>query len=265
MGGTVPTEAGGAHQPISIAILAALIYEVRPFLRAVKARRRRDLALPAWEFAAGEGRGMLGLSGVGEAATRRAAARLLTLGRPNILLSVGFAGGLTQEVEPGAVVAGAAYYHYSFKTEVLREISPPPGLPAAGDLAQRLAATGLPAFPGSMVTAPVILDKARLAAICRHLAYPVLDQETGAAAEVAAAHGTPFLGLRAMTDAAGEEIPGFIAKAMNDHQTPGPLMALGWLARDPRRIAPLIHYWRRSALAARNLARAMEVLLSLLS
>jgi adenosylhomocysteine nucleosidase len=263
MAGAVPTDADRPHRPLTVALLAALIYEVRPFLRAVKARPRRDLALPVWEFAAGEGRGVVGLSGVGETATRRAAARLLTLGRPQVFMSVGFGGGLTPEVDPGALVLGASYYHYSPKTEVLREISLPVASPGAADLARRLTAAGAPAFPGSIVTASVILDKARLATSLQNLAYPVLDQETGAAAEVSAAHGLPFLGLRAVTDAAGEEIPGFIAEALSAHRTPGPGMALGWLARDPRRFWQLVHYWRRSNLAARNLARALALLSSL--
>ena len=258
-------DASRPNQPLSIALLAALIYEVRPFLRAMKARPRRDLALPVWEFAAGEGRGVVGLSGVGEAAARRAAARLLTLGRPQVFLSAGFGGGLAPGVGPGAVVVGASYYHYSPKTEVLREISPPPTSPDAPNLAGRLAAAGVPALAGSIVTAPVILDKKRLSATFRNLIYPVLDQETGVAAEVAAAHGLPFVGLRAVTDAAGEEIPGFIAEAMSAHRTPGPGLALSWLARDPRRVRQLVHFWRRSTLAAGNLARAVEILLPFLS
>jgi adenosylhomocysteine nucleosidase len=264
MAGAVPTDAVRPHQPLTVALLAALIYEVRPFLRAVKARPRRDLALPVWEFEAGEGRGVVGLSGVGGAATRRAAARLLNLGRPQVFLSVGFGGGLTPEVDPGAVVVGAAYYHYSPKTEVLREISSPLASTATPNLGQRLAMSGVPIFPGSIVTAPVILDKSQLLGTFQHLAYPVLDQETVAAAEVAAAHGLPFLGLRAVTDTAGEEIPKFMAEAMNAGRTPGPGMALGWLARDPRRIVHLVHFWRRSVLGARNLAKALALLISFL-
>lgn len=264
MAGAGLSDDGRSSQPLPLAILAALIYEVRPFLRAVKARPRRDLAVPLWEFAAGRGKGVVGLSGVGEAAARRAAARLMTLGRPQVLLSVGFAGGLSPEVVPGAVVAGASYYHYSPKTEVLREIPVPSTSPGAADVAQRLAGAEAPAFAGSIITTPIILDKAGLSATLPNLPYPVLDQETGAAAEVAAAHGAPFLGLRAVTDGAGEKIPDFIAKAMNAHKTPGPGLALGWLARDPRRAVHLVHFWRRSRLAAHNLARALEVLLPVL-
>jgi hypothetical protein len=69
-----PASADPASVPerrgLDVAILAALIYEVRPFLRLVKPRRRRALALPVWEFAPGQGRGVAALAGVGEAAAR---------------------------------------------------------------------------------------------------------------------------------------------------------------------------------------------------
>ena len=48
-----------------ILIMAALPLEVRPFLRQVRARARRDLGLPAWEFEPGPG--MVALSEIGRA------------------------------------------------------------------------------------------------------------------------------------------------------------------------------------------------------
>lgn len=246
-------------------MLAALIYEVRPFLRLVKAGRRPDLNFPAWEFEAGEARGLAAVSGVGEAAARGAAEQLLAVGRPRVLLSVGFGGGLTPEVPPGAVVLGGSYWQYAPETGEMREAAPPPVPFAAADLVKRLADAGLPVMAGSIVTAPVILGKADPLPALRRLRHPVLDLETAAVAAVAGAHGVPFLGMRAVTDAAGEEIPAFLTEALNANRTPGVGMALGWLARDPRRVLQLLHFWRRSRGAARNLARAMELLLPLLT
>ncbi len=251
--------------PLVLAVLAALIYEVRPFLGLVKAGRRQDLNLPAWEFQAGEGRGLAAVSGVGEAAARRAAAQLLTIGRPRLLLSIGFGGGLTSGVQPGAVMVGSSYWHYSPKTGTVREVVSPLAPFAAADLENRLINAGLPALAGSLVTAPAILRKAEHLPAFQHLTHPVLDLETSAVAAVAAAHGVAFLGMRAVTDVSGEEIPHFMAEALNAHKTPGPGIALGWLAHDPRRVVQLIHFWRRGRLAARNLARAVEVLLPLLN
>ncbi|MGA9754204.1 MAG: hypothetical protein WBV23_03590, partial [Desulfobaccales bacterium] len=61
-----PTSVGrDATRACRILVMAALPLEVRPFLRRVKARARRDLGLPAWEFEPGPG--VAALSGMGAA------------------------------------------------------------------------------------------------------------------------------------------------------------------------------------------------------
>ena len=97
-----------------------------------------------------------------------------------------------------------------------------------------------------------------------HLTHPVLDLEASAAVRFIQESGLPFLALRAVTDTAGEEIPDFIRQAARDSSTPTPGTALAWLARDPRRLAALLHLWRRSRLAAENLARGLEAVLEML-
>ena len=67
----------------------------------------------------------------------------------------------------------------------------------------------------------------------------MLDLESAALAELARAEGLPFLGLRAITDAAAEEIPDFLAPARREPGPVGVLDALGWLAADPRRLPDL--------------------------
>jgi len=95
-----------------------------------------------------------------------------------------------------------------------------------------------------------------------NLTHPVLDLESAIVAGVAASEGLPFLGLRAITDGAGEKIPEFIVRAGGGV---GAGAALAWLAADPRRIKDLVHLWRRSQLAAARLSRALEALLPLLA
>ena len=69
-----PTSAGRGAKSAACAcrilIMAALPLEVRPFLRQVKAKARRDLGLPAWNWEAGVA--VVALSGMGAAAARRA-------------------------------------------------------------------------------------------------------------------------------------------------------------------------------------------------
>jgi hypothetical protein len=126
-----------------------------------------------------------------------------------------------------------------------------------------LARAGLPAWSGNLITTAAIIRKAGQGELRRRLPAPVLDLETSAVAAAAAAQQTPFLGLRAITDAFDEEIPAFLQTAALSNLQFGPRQALSWVARKPRRLWTLVHLWRRAGLAARNLSRALEILLPL--
>ncbi len=205
---------------------------------------------------------MVALSGVGEAAACRTAAQLLTACRPQVFLSIGFGGGLTPEVHPGAIIVGNSFWHYSPKSGGMREVAVPPAPHSCADLANRLVAAGVPALAGNIVTTPTIIAKARHLAAFQHLRYPVLDLETSAAAEVAASHQVAFLGVRAVTDAAEEEIPDFICRAVESGSTFSPSTVLRWLAARPTAIVHLALLWHRSRTAARQLSRTLKVLLA---
>jgi len=256
---------GNARGPCCrLVILAALPLEVRPFLRQSRARRLAGTGLPAWEFELGEGRGALALTGMGEEAAVRAAGRVLGFCRPEILVSLGFGGALLPGLAPGDLVLGAAFCHYDPATGRLAEIEAPAPPRPLKELAARLKTAGLPACTGSFVSTPGIIHKGRQGGPLRHLTRPVLDLETGVLAAAAAAAAIPFLALRVITDAGGEEIPEFLRGDWGPGPGPGPKQALAWLARDPRRLKDLLHLWRRGRLAARRLAAALQVILPLI-
>jgi hypothetical protein len=153
---------------------------------------------------------------------------------------------------------GASLWGYDPEAATVSPVpapAPPRPLP---ELLALLQAAGLPAFAGSLVSTPGIVAKQGGGPGLSTLEHAVLDLETAALAEMAASQGLAFLALRALTDAAGEEIPDFIAAAGGQV---GPRAALGWLAADPRRLRDLLHLWRRSRLAGARLARALLVLL----
>jgi len=185
--------------------------------------------------------------------------------RPNLLVSLGFGGALSPELHHGDLVLGEFFGRYDPVTQVLDPMTPAPAPPRPlPELLLTLTAAGLPAYTGSLVTTPWIIHKGRQGGALLGLPRPVLDLESAVVAELAAAAGLPFLGLRAITDAAGEEIPDFLAPAGSFASEPGSvgvLDALGWLASDSRRLKDLIHLWRRSRLAADRLAAALMVLL----
>jgi len=120
----------------------------------------------------------------------------------------------------------------------------------------------LPVYRGSLVSTGAIISKAGHGDLLAHLTHPVLDLETSAAATAAQVKNLPFLALRAVTDVAGEEIPDFLAEAVQQGKTPTAAEVLAWLAADPRRVPLLFRLWRRSREAARRLAQALEVILA---
>jgi adenosylhomocysteine nucleosidase len=251
-----------ATGPCRMLLLAALPWEVRPFLRRNRCRRRRaGVEGPAWELAVGPGWGLLALTGLGAEAARRAASRLVSHLRPRLLLSLGFGGAVSPELRPGDLVLGEYFGSYDPLTRLLQPVAAPPPPRPLPELLRALAAAGPPTFAGSIITTPRIIRKSGLGEALAWLRRPVLDLETAAVAEVARAEGLPFLGLRAITDAAAEEITEFLARPQPNTGTPGWMDALGWLAGDPRRMADLLHLWRRSQLAAARLAQALQVLL----
>jgi nucleoside phosphorylase len=254
--------ADSAGGPCRVALVAALIWEVRPFLRQVKARPRPGLGLPTWEFSAGRVKGLVALTGMDPAPVREAARHWLAQVRPDILLSLGFSGALTPDLAPGALVLGASVWQYDPRRAHLGAApapAPPRPLP---ELLGALETAGSRAAAGSLVTTPFIIHKQSQGARLLALPHPVLDLESAILAGVAGSEGLPFLGLRAVTDGAGEEVPDFIVQA-GGHVGPG--AALAWLGRDPLRIRTLLRLWRVSRLAAANLARALAALLPLLA
>ncbi|MCL4500315.1 MAG: hypothetical protein M1438_00480 [Deltaproteobacteria bacterium] len=255
----------GSPGAAKILLLAALSLEVQPFLRLSRARRRRGLPWPAWEFPLSKGRGLLALSGMGAEAAREAAACLVAQYKPHLLVSLGFGGAVTPELPAGSLVLGEFFYNFDPTTQVLDSIPHLTGPRPLPDLLRSLAAAGLEAFPGSLITTPYIINKAAQAGPLRSLTYPVLDLESAAVAAVARAEELPCLGLRAITDTAAEEIPDFLAPIGEELGTVGLLNVLGWLAADPRRLKDLVHLWRCSRLAAARLAKALTVLLPPLS
>jgi adenosylhomocysteine nucleosidase len=247
--------------PVTAVLLAALSQEVQPFLRRIKARRLPGGDLPVWEFVSQTGKGVVALSGMGEDAATRAAAWVLERYQPQVFISLGFGGALTPELPLGAVVLGESFWRYEPEAQALQELTVPPSPPWLEDLVIRLQAAGLTAFRGSVVTTRGIIHKASHAIPLQHLVHPVLELETSAMAAVAHSSNLPFLAIRAITDAAGEEIPAFLKQAVQEGKTPTVGAVLAWLTVDPRRLPLLFRLWRQSRLAAMRLAQVLEVVM----
>lgn len=175
------------------------------------------------------------LTGMGAAAAERGAARLLALGAPEALLSVGFCGALAGDLRAGDLVAA---------DEVREE--------ATGDR--------FPADPALLATAPgrrgALVSSVRLArtpADRAALDGLAVDLESAALARAAAAASVPFLALRAVTDEARHRMPDF-ERLMDAAGRLNPLSGLVYFFIHPGELRAMM----RLAPAARAASRSLH-------
>jgi hopanoid-associated phosphorylase len=130
-------------------------------------------------------------------AARGAAARLVD-GGAEALLSFGLAGGLDPRLAPGTLIVAEAIVGPS-RGHVATD--PPWRRRAVAALKGEAVVGMIAARDRPCVT---VADKAALFAATRALA---VDMESRAIADVAAAHGLPFLAIRAIADPATRRVP----------------------------------------------------------
>lgn len=186
------------------------------------------------------------VGGTGSAAAVRAARLLVDGHRPGLLVSAGFAGGLAPALLRGAVVRPAV---------------------SVGDHDPRplpLDTRGCPtdAAPLTIVTvADVVTTPAAKRSLADRTAAHLVDMETRAVAEVAAAAGLPCASVRVISDAVDDELPREVAALARPQSTMRRLgAALGAIGRRPRAALDLWQLYEHAVVDAKTLARAITEL-----
>jgi len=201
--------------------------------------------------------------GMGTAAASRAARLLFAENKPNLLLSAGFCGA----IRPGVRVADLVICKRLFQDDGsgLQEVRLPGSDLIAGRLSAELQSKGLRTWQGSFITTGQIVTKATLAAtLPEDMPVPVLEMESAAIAQAATAAGIAFLGLRAISDDAAEELD-FTLDELTDKQLrisiPRVLLAC---LKKPRIIPQLARLAGNSGKAGKNLGTALQQIIQLL-
>lgn len=203
----------------------------------------------------------LAVSGIGARRARRAALARVDAGA-TLLLSIGFAGGLQPALAAGDLVVpdavcdehGAPHAVCTAAAavlrEALREALPGPARVHRGVLASvaRPAATAA--------------DKRALAASLHAIA---VDMESAAVARVARERGIGFAALRAVSDAATQELPRAVLAAVDPTGCVRPLALLLALARRPGELRALPALRRGVHAAEVSLAAALVPVLARLA
>jgi adenosylhomocysteine nucleosidase len=193
---------------------------------------------------------LLAISGMGPRAARSAAERLIDAGATS-LVSWGLAGGLDPALEAGAVC-------------VPREVIAADGsrLRTARSWQESLSSSvssGRSVGNDALLTAEHALETpADKSAARRATGACAVDMESSAVAQVAEAHGVPFIAVRVIVDTACDVIPQAVAGASRAGKLRMGRLILG-LIRSPLEIAPLLRLARRYRVALRSL-RAVAAL-----
>jgi adenosylhomocysteine nucleosidase len=181
-----------------IGVIAALPREVKGLLDRLEAPvRETSGGLQSFSGRFGEKEVLVLISGVGMKKARAAARVLIGRHRPDLVLSVGFAGGLDPSLALGdAVIPSAIIDQSGKKIDVPR------------DMHAKLMRMHPGAAPGSILTTPRFIPDAseKRDLFCRYGALAV-DMESMAIAFEAQAHGVPHLALRVVSDTADQTIP----------------------------------------------------------
>jgi adenosylhomocysteine nucleosidase len=173
---------GRLSEPCKVAIVAALEREVWPL---VKEWRTTNSRYEGREFKFFDHEGVvLVCGGIGAEAARRAAEAIITLYRPGLIISAGFAGGLDPTLAAGDALN-------------------PRMIIDAGDGSRSDSGRG----EGVLVSFGAVADSEQKASLARAYGADVVDMEAAAVSRCALAHGIQFTACKVVSDSRDQRLP----------------------------------------------------------
>jgi len=183
---------------------------------------------------------MVLVTGMGARAAETALRLSLSGSRPDLIVAAGFAGGLNPELTLGQLVLDDR----------------------AGEVAARIndRKDSSLFFSGTIYSSPRVLITPDEKDICRsETKADAVDMESETIRRIAGEQGIPMIALRAISDTAQEALP----LDFNQFMTPQGGMCFGRLIAHlmlhPGKIPSLIRFQKRVIIAARELAKAFEI------
>ncbi len=195
--------------PSRAAALIGIVTAIPEELDAILARARDVRREPYRFFRAQIGATPVVLTVAGDGPHRggRGAAALCDVYRPKALVGAGIAGALTPELRPGEVLVAR---------RVVDQAGPAPA-PDERLLARGLSILGVHEATFVTTREPAVSRgaKAALAALAGDAGIACVDMESAAWAREAADRRIPYAIVRAISDCAEEELPGYLSQCMD--------------------------------------------------
>jgi adenosylhomocysteine nucleosidase len=219
-----------------IALLFARPEESRDFSRLLGGARRVDAGgMPARIGMVGSAQVAVCHTGIGPTSAERVARAAVRELQPGLVISAGFAGGLSPMLRVGDVVVDWRGKQW-----------------IGSELPERCFAGPVASHWGALET---VAAKATLAVATRALA---VDMESDAIAAVCAEGSVPMIAVRAISDAAEESLPVPLPRWFDlARQRPRPIALLAFLAAHPSRVLPFVRFVRQLPRVRAALAQAL--------
>ncbi|MGA7828244.1 MAG: nucleoside phosphorylase [Geobacteraceae bacterium] len=246
-----------------IGIVMAMQEEIRPILRRLGSYRKERLAgFPVYRFQMKERQISLIESGMGTKKAKAATDALVSHDKPRLLISAGFSGAVREGLVVGDLVI--AEQSLSLDNGVTSNVAVFENESLLRTLTASCADQPFRIARGTTVTTRGIVAKRSAdQLLSKEVANPVLDMETSVVAETAAAKGIPLVIVRAISDAAGEELL-FSLDEITDRELNIRIgKVLLAIAKNPRILPQMLRLAKYATLAGNNLAVVMERLVPL--
>jgi len=228
-----------------IAITFALPAESAEFLRFVRHKTRADRKGIRIIRGKIDDRTVQVLhTGVGERVCRQRVEKFLQDEQVDCLISAGFAGALTDDLQMGdLLIAG------NFSTVDLSD--------------RRSLLSSLPIHITVLLTVPALIDSSEERnKLARTSGAAAVEMETEFIARVCAKHGVPLLSLRVISDTSRNLFPAPANVLFDIEQQQTPMLKLAtYLLTHPNRVPRLVQFARRVARARKILASALVAVL----
>jgi len=236
-----------------VAVVAAMAEELAGIRRRSTGPRGRLEVGGAHAVTLGERPVVLSVIGEGPHNAARATETLLETVALSGVVIVGVAGGLTSDLQPGALLVGR---------EVLAGGAPAP--PPDPRWLERIP-NDPAVHRGTIVSLASMLctreSKSAARARLGRSGSAAVDLETATVAKVAASRGVPYIAVRAISDTAGESLPLDFNRFRDDSGRIDRFRVARHSMLRPGLVAPLWRSRRRLSLCAENLARLIVPLL----
>jgi adenosylhomocysteine nucleosidase len=237
----------------TVAFLAAMKIETRPFLRRIGRYRRGSIGrFTCYRFSIHAQPCVLVETGVGRSRAADAVEALLHVETPGLVVSFGIAGAPLAGLRVGDVVFGLSVCELD--GGIPGPLRPLAQMPSKAWQAVELATqfSGARVLHGVMVTtrAEQIIDWTRSE-------HPVLEMETSAIAEVCAKAGIPLVALRSVSDSRDDPIPFDLAHFVDDQYQVMTRRFLAAVLRRPSFLTALLRLRGNAVRAAEAAAAAV--------